>query len=198
MKTINIGLIWHSLHSDNLGIGALTLSQVALINEVARAQNIRVTYKIWGSDGGKDYSSYVGDALTHMGYISLKEIVTLKSNLYSELKSCDLIFDIGEGDSFSDIYGLKRFYLHVITKFMVLSSGKKLILSPQTIGPYSKTVSRLFAKYIMNKCAQVFARDDLSKAYLTKIGVKKNTEVAIDVAFALPFEKVVFESQKIK
>ena len=196
-NTINIGLMWHSLTSDNLGVGALTLSHVEIINEAANALGMDVAYRVWGAQGGKDYSAYLGNRLLSSGNISLREIVKGKSTLGEEMSGCQLIFDIGAGDSFSDIYGQKRFFLHVITKWMAL--GKcPLILSPQTIGPYARRSARFLATRLMKKCWKVFARDDISRDYLAKLGVASNAEVAIDVAFALPYQRKEFPSDKIK
>lgn len=196
-NTIKIGLLWHSLKSDNLGVGALTLSHVEIINEAAKALGLDVSYKVWGTQGGKDYSSYLGDRLLSVGDISLRRIIQGKCTLAQEMTGCDLVFDIGEGDSFSDIYGLKRFFLHVVTKRMALSKSA-LILSPQTIGPYAWRGASFIASRLMKKCRKVFARDDLSRDFLAKLGVVSNTEVAIDLAFALPYQRKEFQSDKIK
>lgn len=198
MKTINVGLLWHSLHSDNLGVGALTLSQVKIINEVAAAAGFNVRYWVWGTKGGKNYADSLGESLEKMTYISLRELVAGKSTIYSEMKQCDVIFDIGEGDSFSDIYGVKRLFLHILTKSMALLAGKPLILSPQTIGPYKWFFSRIVAKIVMRKAAGVFARDDISMKYLQKLGIVKNAHEAIDVAFELPYTPNNIASDKIK
>ncbi len=198
MKTINVGLLWHSLHSDNLGVGALTLSQVKIINEVAAAAGFNVKYWVWGTKGGKDYADSLGDSLEKMTYISLRELVAGKSTIYSEMKQCDVIFDIGEGDSFSDIYGVKRLFLHILTKSMALLAGKPLVLSPQTIGPYKWFFSRIVAKMVMRRAAGVFARDDISMKYLQKLGIVKNAHEAIDVAFELPYTPNNIDSDKIK
>ena len=32
---LTIGLLWHSAVSDNLGVGALTVSQIAIVEKVA-------------------------------------------------------------------------------------------------------------------------------------------------------------------
>lgn len=37
-KQITVGLLWHSLSSDNLGVGALTESQIAICNAAAKEQ----------------------------------------------------------------------------------------------------------------------------------------------------------------
>ncbi|GAI48779.1 unnamed protein product, partial [marine sediment metagenome] len=44
----------------------------------------------------------------------------------------DMVADITGGDSFSDIYGMRRFMLGFLRKWLVLLYGKKLIMLPQT------------------------------------------------------------------
>jgi polysaccharide pyruvyl transferase WcaK-like protein len=105
----------------------------------------------------------------------------------STVKKCDFVLDISEGDSFSDIYGDKRFLMHSLSKAMVLAVKTPLILSPQTIGPFAKKVNRLFASGIMHRCEKVFARDGQSMDYLRDLGLTANTTEAIDVAFRLPY-----------
>lgn len=196
-NTINIGLLWHSLKSDNLGVGALTLSHVEIINDAAQSLGLNIAYRVWGTQGGKDYSTYLGDRLLSSGDISLRQIVKGKSTLGEEMADCHLVFDIGEGDSFSDIYGLKRFFLHVITKWMAIDKCP-LILSPQTIGPYERGSARFLASRLMKRCCKVFARDDLSKDYLAELGVASNSGAAIDVAFALPYLRKEFPGDRIR
>ena len=47
-RTVSIGLLWHSVNSDNLGVGALTASHIAVIDEVALELGITVRYKVLG------------------------------------------------------------------------------------------------------------------------------------------------------
>jgi hypothetical protein len=52
------------------------------------------------------------------------------------------VLDIGAGDSFTDIYGPKRFAYLWLTKAMAIARRRPLVLSPQTIGPFSKAPRR--------------------------------------------------------
>src|ERR1039457_7303958 len=52
------------------------------------------------------------------------------------LDGSDLVVAISGGDSFSDIYGLERFLYVSLPQILALWSGKRLILLPQTLGPF--------------------------------------------------------------
>jgi len=121
--------------------------------------------------------------------LSWKRLLARRTQYWSQLASCDLVLDIGEGDSFTDIYGLERFWLQAGTKAMALFSGKTLVLSPQTIGPFERSWTRAIARVLMRRAKRVYARDQLSSAFLRDLGVTGNTAEAIDVAFRLPFER---------
>lgn len=97
------------------------------------------------------------------------------------------MLDIGEGDSFADIYGLKRFGLLSLSKWLTVTGGVPLVLSPQTIGPFESPVARTVARHVMRRANRVFARDGLSMDYLRQNGLADNATEVIDVAFRLPF-----------
>jgi polysaccharide pyruvyl transferase WcaK-like protein len=185
---ITVGLLWHSISSDNLGVGALTESQIAICQAAAVRAGVDVNYLIFGTTGGKHYPP--PGVPIHIGSrISIKQILLGNSPFLKELDQCDLILDIGEGDSFADIYGIKRFIFLIVSKIAVLAKRKPLILSPQTIGPFDHWLPRKLATAVMRRCTQVFARDGLSSNYLAACGVKGNTTEVIDVAFRLPFTR---------
>lgn len=187
-QTITIGLLWHSLNSGNLGVGALTESNIAIIRGVAEKLGVSVNFLILGT--GDAGIPELTDELQQAGHsIECHKIRILRGCFRALVKRCDLVVDIGEGDSFADIYGFKRFFFYWLSKNIVCSLGVPLILAPQTIGPFDGSLARLLAKQIMARCKKVFARDHLSSAYLNSIGISGNTEEAIDVAFRLPFIK---------
>jgi polysaccharide pyruvyl transferase WcaK-like protein len=185
---ITIGLLWHSISSDNLGVGALTESQIAICQAAAVRADVDVNYLIFGTTGGKQYVPQ-GISVRIGSRISIKQMMRGNSPFLKELDQCDLILDIGEGDSFADIYGIKRFIFLIVSKIAVLAKHKPLILSPQTIGPFDHWLPRKLAIAVMQRCNQVFARDGLSSNYLTQNGVRGNTTEVIDVAFRLPFTR---------
>lgn len=192
-KIITIGLLWHSVSSDNLGVGALTESQIAICQEAAAQAGCKAKYVIFGTQGGCNYVPK-NVPVTIGSRISIKQILFGQSQFLKELEVCDMVLDIGEGDSFADIYGLKRYLFLVISKFAVIAKGKPLVLSPQTIGPFDYWLTRKISAMLMRRCQRVYARDGLSFNYLKQCGVHDNIDEVIDVAFKLPFTK--FKHQK--
>lgn len=185
-KTITIGLLWHSVSSDNLGVGALTESQIAICEAAANQAGYAVNYVIFGTQGGRDYVPN-NTPVTIGSRISIKQMLLGQSKFIKDLEQCDMVLDIGEGDSFADIYGLRRYLFLIISKIAVLAKGKPLILSPQTIGPFDYWITRKISAMLMRRCKRVYARDGLSFNYLKQCGVQDNIDEVIDVAFKLPF-----------
>ena len=188
---ITVGLLWHSLSSGNLGVGALTESNIAIVRGVAESLGQRVRFIVLGS--GSEGLPALEAELAEAGHALENQRVRLfRSSFREQVRRCDLVIDIGEGDSFADIYGFKRFFFYWLSKNIVCSLGKPLILAPQTIGPFDGAAARVLARQVMGRCRQVFARDNLSSAYLKQLGVTRNTGEAIDVAFRLPFKAKQF------
>ncbi|GFO54723.1 hypothetical protein GMSM_17300 [Geomonas sp. Red276] len=182
-----IGLLWHSFSSDNLGVGALSISHMALIDRVAGKIGLEPTYKVVGTQGGKNYLGSVTPHQAEISPFSLREIAKEPSQLRHKFSDCAVVFDLGEGDSFSDIYGMKRFLTLALSKFMVLRRSIPLVLSPQTIGPFKSPAARFLARSIMKTAAHTFPRDGLSRRYVEELGVSSNVTEVIDLAFGLPF-----------
>lgn len=106
--------------------------------------------------------------------------------LKHEFDDSDIIFDFTMGDSFSDIYGMKRFVTATMIKELAVRSKTTYVLGPQTYGPYKSVIARKWAKHILKKSTYVFARDRLSKELAEKLS-KCQVKQTIDVAFALPY-----------
>lgn len=71
----------------------------------------------------------------------------------------DLFLSVAGGDSFSDIYGFVRFVYVVLPQILVLLLGRRLILLPQTIGPFKASWAQAVAKYILRGAERVYSRD---------------------------------------
>lgn len=195
MKTLKIGLAWHNLNSSNYGVSALAIAHLNLIVQVANENNINLQIDTLGFpatkglDIRKDLESRLGLKIGHIGINLkglLKDFLTFKFGRVFKEKQYDYVFDIGEGDSFADIYGFKRFFFMSITKYFSLNSGAKLILAPQTIGPFSNPYLAKIAKALLKKSYAVYVRDYKTYEYLNSIGV--NSVEVSDVAFVLPFD----------
>jgi len=58
------------------------------------------------------------------------------SRIRKYLKSCDLVIDMGDGDSFTGAYGLNRFVKLCALRVIVSLNSTRIILGPQTIGTF--------------------------------------------------------------
>lgn len=85
---------------------------------------------------------------------------TNKNETLRKISQLDMAAAISGGDSFSDIYGLGRLLYEALPQILVLTMGKRLILLPQTLGPFKGRVARIIAKYIMSRADVVFSRDE--------------------------------------
>ena len=77
----------------------------------------------------------------------------------AQLDRADIVGAISGGDSFSDIYGLSRLLYVCLPQLLALALGKRLILLPQTIGPFKSAVSRAIARAILTRAEIIFSRD---------------------------------------
>ncbi|MGL4543822.1 MAG: polysaccharide pyruvyl transferase family protein, partial [Polymorphobacter sp.] len=64
-----------------------------------------------------------------------------------------------------------------------------MILSPQTIGPFSRQPHSALAAWACNRAEAVFARDPLSMQALATLAPGATAYQAVDVAFALPYDR---------
>ncbi len=184
-RALRIGLLWHGDASGNLGVGALTVGHMALIAEAARRAGMAVDLVMLRP--GERGRSYVTDGIAERHDITAR-FMALPAGYWAVLGTLDAVLDIGAGDSFADIYPDKRFAYIVATKLMALARGVPLVLSPQTIGPFSRQPHRRLAAYVLSRARAVFARDRLSLEAALALAPDARTHGAIDVAFALPFE----------
>jgi polysaccharide pyruvyl transferase WcaK-like protein len=185
-RPIVIGLLWHSATSDNMGVGALTLSQIAIVRKVAGELGLSVRFMILGWRDPQP--SYVTDSDVEVVGLRSRDLIHPTAGLSAHVRRCDLVLDIGAGDSFADIYGITRFTKMFLSKLVVLLSRRSLVLSPQTIGPFERWWTRLLARATINGAGIVCTRDELSTRYLTQIGYRGDVTEATDVALVLPFE----------
>lgn len=80
-------------------------------------------------------------------------------DVFAAIAGADVIADLSGGDSFTDIYGVKRMALQTAFKRLPVTMGKKLVLLPQTIGPFDGALSRRWAGGILRRAALVYTRD---------------------------------------
>lgn len=184
-RRVRVGLLWHSPNSGNLGVGALTVANLSIVRQVAEEVGIVPSFVIIGMrDAG---ARYISENEASTFGIDIRKLLS-PSGSWAVIRQQDCILDIGAGDSFAEIYGAKRFAFLWLTKLQALVSGIPLILSPQTIGPFSRALYVQLARIVLTRARAVVARDDISYEFLRKIAPKANGVLSVDVAFALPFE----------
>ena len=186
MKTLRIGLLWHSQAAANLGVGALSVGNIALARDAAARAGVRPIFTLFG---GRDFGApyIVGDDIAFCT-IDGRYMVS-PGGFLADIRRQDIVLDIGAGDSFADIYTDKRFTYIMATKLLAIMAGKPLILSPQTIGPFSRQPHSSMAAWACRKAAMVFVRDPLSMAVLASLAPTAKAAQVVDVAFVLPFDR---------
>ena len=100
------------------------------------------------------------------------------------------VLDVSGGDSFTDLYGPRRFRAMVLTKRLALDVGVPLILLPQKLGPFRDPANLAEAVGILRRAAAVWVRDADSLAFLeTALGPDFDParhRLGVDMAVALP------------
>ena len=194
-STVHIGLLYHSLNSENLGVGAFTVANIALLGEAVERHGGSPVFHIIGARGGKDYTD-TSPWPVDFTNVGLKSLLKPWSDLHRTMKRCDAFFDIAGGDSFTDIYGPKRFSLIVGARLLASTKDKPFVMSPQTIGPFSSAWGRLGAKMALERADRIFARDAMSFAALEQFGMERKSQLTTDLAFLLPFDSTPKKSSE--
>jgi polysaccharide pyruvyl transferase WcaK-like protein len=105
------------------------------------------------------------------------------------LEKADFIGEIRGGDSFSDIYGLRRSILGILPCIIAILMRKRLVLLPQTYGPFRLRITKLIARFVLLRAQQIFARDTESTEFVRSLmgqrAKDKVIEFCPDVAFVL-------------
>jgi polysaccharide pyruvyl transferase WcaK-like protein len=185
--TITLGMLWHSVNSGNLGVGALTVSNLVIARAAAAAAGLTPHFKIMGFvDEGLPI--YVGGSDIEVVALGSRAMLP-GGGFWRALDDVDCVLDIGGGDSFTDIYPTKRFAYIWLTKQIALWKHRPLVFSPQTIGPFSKQPQTALAAGLMRKAELIVARDPMSFDVARKMAPDRSLLQAVDVAFALPFAR---------
>lgn len=200
MKEIKIVLFGVSLQSANKGCEALAYSLFTILNSILRRHNMRarvysVAYVPKGEALEQDLAAF--DHIDHVFLPNRKRSVSAQWAIVRAVLDADLCIDMTEGDSFSDIYGKSRFYWRTAEKAFVLLCGKKLILGPQTYGPYQSVNARRFATWVLRRAYCIITRDEPSALLVREIS-GRTAYVSTDIAFDLPTEVIKLPEGKGK
>lgn len=185
-KTITIALLWQTLGHPNLGVDALTRANIVILRAACERAGVTPEFVLLGTPGPHAPDE---PAVRQGANPAFKQIILGRGPFIDDVKRCDIVFDTSEGDSFTDIYGVKRCLVQSGSKMVAMRGGRPLVLSPQTIGPFNKRLSRVIARHVIKKSQLTFARDHLSTGALHDLGIYDRIDEVIDVAFRLPFTR---------
>lgn len=204
---IKIGIVGVDHLCGNRGVGALAVSLFYLLNKISKETNKEIEITNINNNYGK-YTIDINNesieivCISSFNFFNIKDFLKfliMPRQIPSLIKylKLDCILSMGGGDSFSDIYGKRRFATINAEHKMARLLKKQYLLLPQTIGPFNDTNVKKAANKSIEKAKCVFARDMQSFNYVAKSTKQENVFEAIDVAFFMPFNKQEFSTENI-
>ena len=118
---------------------------------------------------------------------SVRKLIIARNRHLRHLYEADVVLSIAGGDSFSDIYGVTRLLYVSLPQVLAILMGKRVVLLPQTIGPFKYSISKLVARLILRRAERVFARDFRSLDQIAELlrGAPNRAGFCPDVGFLL-------------
>lgn len=168
-------VLWADDVSTNLGVRALGAGCRELVRRVW--PDAAVTYHNFGSSSTPVKVGRLRSALA--------ERVLNRGGLQQWLSTFDLVLDTRSGDSFADIYGLRRLGVMTLMAEAADEAGVPVVMAPQTIGPFSTRLGRRVARRSLRRARLVMARDPLSAEASERLGRPADV-LTTDVVFAIP------------
>lgn len=199
-----VGLFGAPGADRNLGVGALRESSVAGLLQRRPDAGLTVFDDGWGIRTGQIrvdgvVRSYQLCGVRHsrrvhqqesFAHMRLAGLLGLPNRGLGVVDRSTAIWDLSGGDSFSDIYGRRRFRTVTLPKRLALARHRRLILMPQTYGPFQDPALREQAKRLVACAHAVWARDVDSYAALEELlGAEFDAHrhrLGVDLAFELP------------
>lgn len=204
------------IHNGNRGCVALSISTMFILDKILNDNNLDYCLYLCDSsldNEGEYIYDYIDKQIIYNTVQNIQPVSTIdkvksivkqiiRNKKYCKSKQimsqADFIFDIGQGDSFSDIYGKERFkIIDRIHKFARKFHIPYCFL-PQTIGPFTDLTICNEALESINNASWVMTRDRQSYDYVKEIASEhKNIREYIDVAFFLPYKRATFDGNYI-
>ncbi|MEI6267288.1 MAG: polysaccharide pyruvyl transferase family protein [Methylococcaceae bacterium] len=185
MKKKKILLLGATFNTDNMGVGALADGALTILmkkytdvelyfldygkesvttnidfkgkNILVPLVNLRFSWKIFLSNNVA-YLFVMAILIKFVGKNLGKKLIE-KNPWMKIISEADFAVAVSGGDSFSDIYGLSRFFYVSLPQLILTIMGKRLIFLPQTIGPLKGRLSKAIAKFLMGRAEVIYSRD---------------------------------------
>lgn len=215
---LSIGVAGIALNNGNLGCQALAYSSIAMLERVARQMGVEFSYVLF--EGGYDETKTKValemlckkvnvdaervSAIREVGWERARSVIRRPQLLFARhrmlvaLRAVDTVFDLTQGDSFTDMYDSgRRMVTFARTRDAAFKTGVPVILGPQTIGPFNTEAGRDKARQTLSSAKLVIARDEFSSACAKQL-VGIDVPVVTDLAFGLPYERDVVPNARCK
>lgn len=205
-NSVNIILANALVKNGNRGCVALSFASMAIIDEILNEAKIGHVFYLPDSLFFDEKEHAINLNGMHLKFFDCRYPIglTMKDNLkiYVNVflgkknhakkifKDADYILDIGQGDSFADIYGEYRFKSIDLIHKIARKYNKPYCLLPQTIGPFEDESIRESAIESITTATMVMARDKQSYDFVKQNAPSQShAGEYIDVAFFLPYAK---------
>ncbi len=206
---MNIILANATITNGNRGCTALAITILYILKQILTEASVKYTFYL--PDTYQPKGKYIIKVGTEeIEYIAcgypnsrdrrsnIRMLIKALFNKNSDMtlfKNADFIFDIGQGDSFSDIYGVDRFntidWIHQLAR----KYKKPYCILPQTIGPYKNEDIKKRALLSIEKASKCMTRDKQSMDFVIQnVPRQQSVKEYIDVAFFLPFDEIKQDS----
>jgi colanic acid/amylovoran biosynthesis protein len=191
--------------NTNLGLAALMQSTLAAVERRAPGSHVTVFDHHLGVrpntlivDGRDAPYTLVGARLSRRLYRSESFANIRASDWLGGLRNvaaraiadADAILDLSGGDSFTDLYGEHRFRTVAVPKQIGSRKRRRLLLLPQTYGPFASERTRQLASQLVLRARAAWARDEASLDVLRELTASgfdpDRHRSGVDVAFLLP------------
>lgn len=191
---MKIGLMGFEFLSPNKGCEALTYSFLSMLNEYFKSNKDLIVYNFSAYDLG-----LIPEKFPDIRFFKIPfKLKDFKFRYLRTLRSCDVVFDVTMGDSFSDIYSWDYYQYLIKEKRVASRLSKKYILLPQTYGPFINENALDIAKPVFNSSFRIYCRDELSQRFLSeKLGITDSI-LTSDMAFVLPYDKELYRFEESK
>ena len=166
---------WADPDAQNMGLRVLAEGVSALVHDT------------WGPGTVIEMHSHNTDSTPLNRAHVFGDIGRRHGLLTERIRTHDVVVDTCGGDSFTDIYGMRRLLLSAAVHRAAAKAGVPVVMAPQTIGPFVSSTGRTLARRMLRAAAFVASRDPLSARAARDLGRPVDVE-ATDVVFALPPE----------
>ncbi len=208
---LTVGIQGAPLNNSNMGCVALTYSLVKVLEEISAELNLTFNYMFFdwnipescidrfSGEMNIDKSRiHIVDPYYWSYGRKLNKLRILKNsvrnkNFIAAVHGCNFVIDLTQGDSFSDIYGLQRFYEWSKSKEIIEKENVPFVFGPQTIGPFYDANVKKEAVMLLNNASLIICRDAKSADCVKEL-TGKEVITGTDLAFALPYDSGKKES----